>query len=810
MRRTNLFYVLLISIFSFSLSAFAQSTARLQVIHNAADPAANVVDIYLNGSMLLDDFSFRSATPYIDAPADQQIRIDVAPASSNSAADSIRSFYFNLATGGTYVAIANGLIDPSQFSANPDNMDINFDIYAKGNMREEGTDAANVDFAVFHGSTDAPIVDVVARDVATLVNDAAYSDFTDYISVPAAKYLLDVTPGSDNETIVATFEADLSGLGGGAAVVFASGFLAPADGQAAFGIYAALPNGAVVAFPAKTTARLQVIHNAADPGAKMVDIYLNSGLLLDDFAFRAATPFIDAPANQEITISVAPPTSTSSDEAIANFPVTLMAGETYTVFANGVLDPESFVPNPDGQNTTFNLYIKAMTREMAMDTSSVEFFVFHGATDAPEVNVNARKVAELVNGLMYGMSSDYITVPADQYIIDISPKMDSTIVVATFDGAISGLKGSSAAVFASGFLRPGLNQEGAMFALYAALPDGQVVEFGTLRDARIQIIHNAADPAAGLVDIYLNGEIAVDDFAFRSATPYINIPANQIVQIAVAPGNSTSVDDAIATFPANFLAAETYIALANGVLNPTGFRANPEGRATGFKLFVKAGTREMGMSPDQVDFVVVHGSTDAPSVDVIARDVATLVDGAAYSDITDYLSVPAASYALDITPNEDNSTIVTSFNADLSGLGGGAAVVFASGFLNADAANQNGESFGLFAALPDGQVVEFSSITAIEYGTGFDAVVEQFELKQNFPNPFNPSTMISFAIPSAQEVSLKVFNVTGQEVAELAVGKLSAGKHSFTFNASQLTSGIYFYVLKAGSFREARRMTLLK
>ena len=161
--------------------------------------------------------------------------------------------------------------------------------------REAAVDPSLVEFFALHGATDAPTVDVIARGVATLVDDAAYGDMPPSFAVPAASYTLDITPAMDNNTVVASFTADLSGLAGGAAVVFASGFLAPMNNQngPAFGLFAALPDGNVVALPAykDPMARLQVIHNAADPGAALVDLYVNGTLFQDDFAFRAATPF---------------------------------------------------------------------------------------------------------------------------------------------------------------------------------------------------------------------------------------------------------------------------------------------------------------------------------------------------------------------------------------------------------------------------------------------------------------------------------------------------------------------------------------
>ena len=87
--------LILIFLFTGANYLFAQ-TARLQVIHNAADPGAVSVDIYLNGTLLLDNFEFRDATPYIDAPAGTPINIGVAGPNSMSAADTIKNFTANI------------------------------------------------------------------------------------------------------------------------------------------------------------------------------------------------------------------------------------------------------------------------------------------------------------------------------------------------------------------------------------------------------------------------------------------------------------------------------------------------------------------------------------------------------------------------------------------------------------------------------------------------------------------------------------------------------------------------------------------
>lgn len=86
-----------------------------------------------------------------------------------------------------------------------------------------------------------------------------------------------------------------------------------------------------------------------------------------------------------------------------------------------------------------------------------------------------------------------------------------------------------------------------------------------------------------------------------------------------------------------------------------------------------------------------------------------------------------------------------------------------------------------------------------------------YEISQNYPNPFNPSTIIKYQIPENSEVSLKIYNTIGKEVAELVNGNITAGVHEVNFNAAHLSSGVYYYVIRAGNnFVQTRKMILLK
>jgi hypothetical protein len=90
------------------------------------------------------------------------------------------------------------------------------------------------------------------------------------------------------------------------------------------------------------------------------------------------------------------------------------------------------------------------------------------------------------------------------------------------------------------------------------------------------------------------------------------------------------------------------------------------------------------------------------------------------------------------------------------------------------------------------------------------AIPEKYRISQNYPNPFNPTTRLKLAIPEKAKVKLTVYNLLGQKVATIFDGMMNAGNHELTFNAKNLSSGIYFYKIRANDYTDVKKMTILK
>jgi hypothetical protein len=508
-----------------------------------------------------------------------------------------------------------------------------------------------------------------------------------------------------------------------------------------FGLFVATAEGDVVQLPSANdvaTASVQVIHNAADPDAGLVDIYVNGAkpISLDDFAFQEATEYLEVPANESLTITVAGPGSMDvTDGVVANFEVgPLDANGEYVVVANGVLG-QGFNSPDENRSISFDLYPLAGNSASSAD-DKVAINAWHGSSDAPAVDIYADINGEpLVPNLDYGNASGWTEVDNQDITLTLTVAGDKSAVAGEFIAPLSAFGGESLFVFASGFLSP--EDEPNMpinrnFGLFVTTAAGDVVALPAATPiASVQVIHNAADPLAETVDIYVNGAKPpqLDDFSFRDATEYLEVPANESLTITVAGAGSMDVtDQEVNSFVVGPLdTGGEYVVVANGVLGQ-GFNSPDQNRNIAFDLYPLAG-RSSASSDDKVAINAWHGATDAPAVDIyVDINGEPLIPNLDYGNASGWTEVDNQDLALTLTVAGDNTAEVETYDAPLSAFGGQSLFIFASGFLSAeDEPNMPMErDFGLFVATEAGDVVQLSISSNIEINN---------ELTALYPNP---------------------------------------------------------------------------
>ena len=301
--------------------------------------------------------------------------------------------------------------------------------------------------------------------------------------------------------------------------------------------------------------------------------------------------------------------------------------------------------------------------------------------------------------------------------------------------------------------------------------------------ARVQVIHNSADALASEVDVYVNADLTLDDFAFRTATPFVDLPAGTEIELSVAPSNSSDVGDAVLTVPVTLTENETYIVVADGIVSPTGYNPAPP-----ITLQVYPMGREAATNGSNTDVLVHHGSTDAPTVDVFETGVGAglIVDNISYSEFQGYLELPTDDYVIQV--QDETGTIgVAAYQAPLStlGLDGAALTVLASGFLD-PSQNSDGPAFGLYAALPAG-----GPLVALPEATLGVNDIENATVSI-YPNPVqNELTVSGIAI---KNYTVSIFDIQGRLVSE-NVSEISEN----VINTANLDSGVYFLNIRNGN-----------
>jgi hypothetical protein len=562
---------------------------------------------------------------------------------------------------------------------------------------------------------------------------------------------------------------------------------------------------------AQTTARLEVIHNAADAIAAEVDIYVNGGPepFINDFAFRTTSGFVDVPAGVDLNIGIALSSSTGPGDILFTLPaVNLTAGETYIAIANGIVSSTGYMPN--STMAPFGLDVFATAREVAVGGAGTnDVLVYHGATDAPMVDVDELSIVmgEAVNDLSYSEFQGYLALGIEDYTLQVQAALSGG-AVAAFDAPLAtlGVDGGALTVLASGFLDPSMNSNGAPFGLFASTGiAGPLLELPS-PEARIEIIHNSSDAAAAVVDVFVNGAEAVPDFAYRTTTGFMTLPAGMPLSIEVAP-DGAGLAGALPAIDIPFLSSgKTYIAVANGIVSATGYTPSSMDAPFGLDIYADAREQAANQGMNETDVLVYHGSTDAPVVDVAETGVGagTIVDDIAYGGFQGYLELGTVNYELTIQ-DETGAVDVATFDAPLQSLmlDDAAITVLASGFLD-PSMNSNGAGFGLWVSLgTGGNLIPLSNVTGVEE-------VEVINNASLFPNPTNDNATMFFDLDDNANINLEVVNTMGQRVMNRSFGQMLSGNHRVEIPASEMAPGFYFVNLTTDSGVVSTKMQVLR
>ncbi len=314
--------------------------------------------------------------------------------------------------------------------------------------------------------------------------------------------------------------------------------------------------------------------------------------------------------------------------------------------------------------------------------------------------------------------------------------------------------------------------------------------------ARVQFIHNVV---GATVDLYLDDNKIVDDFAFQSARAF-GVVAAGVHKVDIVPAPAPDNSAPLFSQELRFRQDTNYHVIAHGNV------------ATGLvNVAIREGVRTASVASNKVDFYMVHGASGLGTVDIRTLDpidntrvIDLLANNFSYDDVGTYLTLDPAAYNFEVTtPNND--TQIEVFRFELQEYLDQAFVLNLSG-----AGQSAADGLTIMGVDQGGNTFFPQVITATE-----EELPTEFALLGNYPNPFNPSTRIVFDLPETAQVSIAVFDLLGRNVMTLPAQELEAGRsRTVELKAASLASGSYFYRVVAtgasGRHIEIGRMLLIK
>ncbi len=794
--------------------------ARLQIVHNLSDPALPVVDVFVNGLRVSNNLAYRQSTTFIEVPSGPAIDVGIAPDVAGSAADTLKNVRLALDPNRNYVAVLSG-VTSAGFVPNPDGRDTGMRLIVMSGAKRGASNPTTVDLVFMHGITDAPGIDLRELGFGSLpiFPGLRYGDISSYVTINPVNFGVVLTQTTLQAAILQAFDLQLATRAGRSGVLVGSGFVRPETNCASAGcpgvaLLAVFDNGETVSVPILTDSpflsKIQFIQASGDPDLRpAVDLYLNGQRWFDDLPFNSALPYLNVFAGEPLDIGIARGTSLSAADTLQNFRLRLTEADNYTVALIGMLSPTRFAANPDGRDTSLQLLVRGGGRTALAVSSRAEYRFLNAVTDAPAVDLLIRGGEVLKNEVRYGEVSEFRTIEALNYKIDITPTNAPAYVLASYPINFRNF-GKPVTFILTGYSDRFLNRNGFPIQLKAVYSDGFVAEWSpeTISDqtARVQFIHGSPDPDLGVVDLYVQNERIHDDMRFLDGKGYATFMADTPVEIGIGTSSSTGPEDTFKRIPVVFERGKRYTAVLAGVRDPELFKANPNGEDIGLNLLIRDGAREADPAGSATTEVrVVYAVPDGPKADIYIDNVAVLADTAAYGTITDYVSLDAqgsswpgdTGYYLNFQPRGD--LIFGRSIMNLNSVGRRAVTVVSTGF-NDPFANQGGSSFRSVLVFRDGFEPDVIQNSLTDAESDVPGSASTFRVNGNFPNPFSTVTRLELDLPESALLGIDVFDVAGRLVARQAPRAVSAGNGvNLEVDASALSPGAYVYRLTAES-----------
>ena len=484
-----------------------------------------------------------------------------------------------------------------------------------------------------------------------------------------------------------------------------------------------------------TTALLQVLHLA--DGAGVVDIYVNDELLVDDIDEKQGTQFFSAPAGVALNLDVVAGTDADNTTPVYSVAdVNLDADESYIIAALGDVDP----PQDDGEG--FRLEVIPGARPSTAAGTTIGATVIHAVDDAPAVDVDLSPTLGTlprVEGIAFGeyltdgasVDALYVELDPASFYFDNRALVDLYVDDATTEDSDDGdtfligfqtsdlatLVGQNVVIAATGSLEEGTFGLTAFLGGVAAdgspTPTMPLTGLSLAPSARLQLVHNSPDPAAAVVDLYVNNRLAFDDVPYQGATPFFSVPASYgddatsyEFPVDVVASDAADNSDPLISLDTELRGADESIspvtAIVDGVVNDDSLTVS------------LVGNQRETEDEDGVLVRVHHGSPDTPAVSVRVRgEDDDLFGPLNFGETSEYINLADGTMVqLTIVAADSVAVLETSDVIDFDLVNGMPALVIASGssgvLTDVFAPGDLPDGIELLVVLPDGTTLELA------------------------------------------------------------------------------------------------------